>query len=90
MNPVFAKANRGVCYPNWIFAQLDLMLLNPFAFTFTLEHRTLATKLEKLQKNVSMTYACVILVCLDVALREGDLRPSVIPKEHLPTSAAYS
>ena len=64
MNPVFAKANRGVCYPNWIFAQLDLMLLNPFAFTFTLEHRTLATKLEKLL--------------------------SVISKEHLPISAAYS
>ena len=37
-----------------------------------------------------MTYACVIHVCLDVALREGDLRPSVISKEHLPTSAAYS
>ena len=37
-----------------------------------------------------MTYACVIHVCLDVALREGDLHPSVIPKEHPPTSAAYS
>ena len=49
-----------------------------------------ATKTKKLQKNVSMIYACVIHVCLDVALREGDLNPSVIPKEHLPTNAAYS
>ena len=39
-----------------------------------------ATKTRKLQKNASMTYACVIHVCLDVALREGDLRPSVISK----------
>ena len=37
-----------------------------------------------------MIYAYVIHTCLDVALREGDLRPSVISKEHLPASAAYS
>ena len=37
-----------------------------------------------------MIYVHVIHVCLDVALMEGDLRPSVISKEHLPTSAAYS
>ena len=29
-----------------------------------------------------MTYACVIHVCLDVALREGDLRPSVIESKN--------
>ena len=33
-----------------------------------------------------MTYACVIHVCLDVALREGDLRPSVIESKNVKTS----
>ena len=33
-----------------------------------------------------MTYACVIHVCLDVALREGDLRPSVIESKNAKTS----
>ena len=39
-----------------------------------------ATKPEKLQKKYSCYYIYirVIHVCLDVALREGDLRPSVI------------
>ena len=37
-----------------------------------------------------MIYAYVIHTCLDVALTEEDLYPSVISKEHLPTSAAYS
>ena len=46
----------------------------------------LATKLKKLQKNVSMIYAHVIHTCLDVALREEDLYPSVISKKHLPSS----
>ena len=45
-----------------------------------------ATKTRKLQKNASMTYACVIHVCLDVALREGDLRPSVIESKNAKTS----
>ena len=49
----------------------------------------LATKPEN-YKKIFMIYIHVIHVCLDVALREGDLHPSVIPKEHLPTSAAYS
>ena len=37
-----------------------------------------------------MIYAYAIHTCLDVALREGDLRPSVISKDHLLTGAAYS
>ena len=37
-----------------------------------------------------MIYAYVIHTCLDVALMEEDLHPSVISKKHLPTSAAYS
>ena len=47
-------------------------------------------KTRKLQKNVFMIYAYVIHTCLDVALMEEDLHPSVISKKHLPTSAAYS
>ena len=42
------------------------------------------------KKNAFMIYAYVIHTCLDVALTEEDLYPSVISKEHLPTSAAYS
>ena len=47
-------------------------------------------KTTKLQKNAFMIYAYVIHTCLDVALMEEDLYPSVISKKHLPTSAAYS
>ena len=47
-------------------------------------------KTRKLQKKVSMIYVHVVHVCLDVALMEGDLYPSVISKEHPLTGAAYS
>ena len=50
----------------------------------------LATKLENYKKKVFMIYVYVIHVCLDVALMEGDLYPSVISEKHPPTSAAYS
>ena len=50
----------------------------------------LATKLENYKKIIFMIYVHVIHVCLDVALMEGDLYPSVISKEHPLTGAAYS
>ena len=50
----------------------------------------LATKLENHKKKVFRIYVHVIHVCLDVALMEGDLYPSVISKEHPLTGAAYS
>ena len=50
----------------------------------------LAKKPENYKKTVFMMYVHVIHVCLDVALMEGDLYPSVISKEHPLTGAAYS
>ena len=40
INPVFAKANRSVCYPNWIFAQPNLMFAQaPLSFLrWNIEH----------------------------------------------------
>ena len=40
MNPMFAKANRSVCYPNWIFAQPNLMFAQgPLSFLrWNIEH----------------------------------------------------
>ena len=43
----------------------------------------LATKLENFQKNAFMIYAYVIHTCLDVALTEEDLYPSVISKKNI-------
>ena len=53
MNSVFAKANRGVCYPNWIFAQLDLMFAQSLCLYLYTWTWNISCKTRKTLKNVS-------------------------------------
>ena len=59
----------------------DICLCHSYMFRCGISHKT-----TKLQKNAFMIYAYVIHTCLDVALMEEDLYPSVISKKHLPSS----
>ena len=60
---MFAKANRGGCYPNWIFAQLDLMFAQSLCLCLYIWTWNIGCKTRKTLKNVSMIIYDLILVC---------------------------